>query len=95
MSNFENPENTTNSTGNMKSNNEDFMTIGEAISYMCERLGRISRTTFYRCGYRKMITVRSYGRNKSNGREAVKLCRKSEVDTIIQTIQENPHAENL
>ena len=95
MSNFENPENTTNSTGNMPSNNEDFMTIGEAISYMCEKLGRISRTTFYRCGYRKMITVRSYGRNKSTGREAVKLCRKSEVDYIIQTIQENPHAENL
>jgi hypothetical protein len=42
-----------------------------------------------------MITVRSYGRNKSTGREAVKLCRKSEVDYIIQTIQENPHAENL
>ncbi|MDR8391501.1 hypothetical protein NC796_10145 [Aliifodinibius sp. S!AR15-10] len=95
MSNFENPENTTNPTGNMSSNNEDFMTIGEAISYMCEKLGRISRTTFYRCGYRKMITVRSYGRNKSTGREAVKLCRKSEVDYIIQTIQENPHAENL
>ncbi len=71
------------------------MTIGEAISYMCEKLGRISRTTFYRCGYRKMITVRSYGRNKSTGREAVKLCRKSEVDYIIQTIQENPHGENL
>jgi hypothetical protein len=42
-----------------------------------------------------MITVRSYGRNKSTGREAVKLCRKSEVDEIIQTIQENPHAENI
>ncbi|MFH5884022.1 hypothetical protein ACG2F4_06895 [Halalkalibaculum sp. DA3122] len=95
MSNFENPENTTNPMENMPSNNEDFMTIGEAISYMCEKLGRISRTTFYRCGYRKMITVRSYGRNKSTGREAVKLCRKSEVDYIIQTIQENPHAENL
>ena len=95
MSNFENPENTTNPMENMPSNNEDFMTIGEAISYMCEKLGRISRTTFYRCGYRKMITVRSYGRNKSTGREAVKLCRKSEVDYIIQTIQENPHAENI
>ncbi len=95
MSNFENPENTTNPMENMPSNNEDFMTIGEAISYMCEKLGRISRTTFYRCGYRKMITVRSYGRNKSTGREAVKLCRKSEVDYIIQTIQENPHGENL
>jgi len=95
MSNFENPENTTNPMGNMSSNNEDFMTIGEAIGYMCEKLGRISRTTFYRCGYRKMITVRSYGRNKSTGREAVKLCRKSEVDDAIQTIQENPHAENV
>ena len=95
MSNFENPENTTNPMENMPSSNEDFMTIGEAIGYMCEKLGRISRTTFYRCGYRKMITVRSYGRNKSTGREAVKLCRKSEVDYIIQTIQENPHGENL
>ena len=95
MSNFENPENTTNPIGKMPSSNEDFMTIGEAIGYMCEKLGRISRTTFYRCGYRKMITVRSYGRNKSTGREAVKLCRKSEVDYIIQTIQENPHGENL
>ena len=95
MSNFENPENTNNSSTGTGSNYEDFMTIGEAISYMCEKLGRISRTTFYRCGYRKMITVRSYGRNKSTGREAVKLCRKSEVDYIIQTIQENPHGENL
>ncbi|TYP93521.1 hypothetical protein LX73_1226 [Fodinibius salinus] len=95
MSNFENPENTNNPMGNMQSDSENFMTIGEAISYMCEKLGRISRTTFYRCGYRKMITVRSYGRNKSTGREAVKLCRKSEVDYIIQTIQENPHAENI
>jgi hypothetical protein len=95
MSNFENPENTNNSLTETGSNYEDFMTIGEAISYMCEKLGRISRTTFYRCGYRKMITVRSYGRNKSTGREAVKLCRKSEVDYIIQTIQENPHGENL
>ncbi|WP_141239904.1 hypothetical protein [Fodinibius salipaludis] len=95
MSNFENPENTNNSSTETGSNYEDFMTIGEAISYMCEKLGRISRTTFYRCGYRKMITVRSYGRNKSTGREAVKLCRKSEVDYIIQTIQENPHGENL
>ena len=95
MSNFENPENTHNSSTETGSNYEDFMTIGEAISYMCEKLGRISRTTFYRCGYRKMITVRSYGRNKSTGREAVKLCRKSEVDYIIQTIQENPHGENL
>lgn len=95
MSNFENPESTNNSSTGTGSNYEDFMTIGEAISYMCEKLGRISRTTFYRCGYRKMITVRSYGRNKSTGREAVKLCRKSEVDYIIQTIQENPHGENL
>ena len=74
---------------------EIFMSIGEAISYMCEKLGRISRTSFYRCGYREMLTVRSYGRNMHNGRKAIKLCKKSEVDYLIRLIQENPHGENL
>jgi hypothetical protein len=95
MSNSENMPNNPTHLSEGNKNQDQLMTIGEAISYMCEKLGRISRTTFYRCGYRKMITVRSYGRNKSTGREAVKLCRKSEVDYIIQTIQENPHGENL
>ncbi|MEL7832778.1 hypothetical protein [Fodinibius sp. Rm-B-1B1-1] len=95
MSNSENMPNNPTHLSEGNENQDQLMTIGEAISYMCEKLGRISRTTFYRCGYRKMITVRSYGRNKSTGREAVKLCRKSEVDYIIQTIQENPHGENL
>ena len=95
MSNFENPEKTNSSSAGMDSNHEDFMTIGEAIGYMCEKLGRISRTSFYRCGYRNMLTVRSYGRNMQNGRKAIKLCRKSEVDTLIRLIQENPHGENL
>jgi len=95
MSNSENMPNNPTHLSKGNKNQDQLMTIGEAISYMCEKLGRISRTTFYRCGYRKMITVRSYGRNKSTGREAVKLCRKSEVDYIIQTIQENPHGENL
>ena len=95
MSNFENPENTNSSSVGMDSNHEDFMTIGEAIGYMCEKLGRISRTSFYRCGYRNMLSVRSYGRNMQNGRKAIKLCRKSEVDTLIRLIQENPHGENL
>jgi hypothetical protein len=95
MSNSENMQNSPTHLSEGNKNQDQLMTIGEAISYMCEKLGRISRTTFYRCGYRKMITVRSYGRNKSTGREAVKLCRKSEVDYIIQTIQENPHGENL
>lgn len=78
-----------------QSHDEVFMTIGEAISYMCTKLGRISRTSFYRCGYREMLTVRSYGRNRNTGRKAIKLCRKSEVDSLIQLIQENPHGENL
>ncbi|MDZ7692077.1 MAG: hypothetical protein U5K69_13260 [Balneolaceae bacterium] len=95
MSNFENPDNPLSPVPNNPSDNEDFMTIGEAISYICEQLGRISRTTFYRCGYRKMMTVRSYGRNIKNGRKAIKLCRKSEVDYLITLIRENPHGENL
>lgn len=81
--------------GSIESPDEIFMTIGEAIGYMCEKLGRISRTSFYRCGYREMMTVRSYGRNRNNGKKAIKLCRKSEVDGLIQLIRENPHAENL
>lgn len=95
MSNFENPEEINYLPAGTGSNQEDFMTIGEAISYMCEQLGRISRTSFYRCGYRKMLTVRSYGRNIQNGRKAIKLCRKSEVDDLITLIRENPQAENL
>ena len=95
MSNFENPEETNYLPEETGSNQEDFMTIGEAISYICEQLGRISRTSFYRCGYRKMLTVRSYGRNIQNGRKAIKLCRKSEVDDLITLIRENPQAENL
>jgi len=78
-----------------ENSDEIFMSIGEAISYMCEKLGRISRTSFYRCGYREMMTVRSYGRNIKNGRKAIKLCKKSEVDNLIRLIQDNPHAENL
>mgnify|MGYP000162143820 CR=1 FL=1 len=95
MSNLENLENTNRSPVKKESSNENFMTIGETISYMCEKLGRISRTSFYRCGYREMLTVRSYGRNKKNGRSAIKLCRKSEVDNLINLIRENPQVENL
>ncbi len=95
MSNFENPENQPSPVPNNPSQSEDFMTIGEAISYMCEQLGRISRTSFYRCGYRELLTVRSYGRNIQNGRKAIKLCKKSEVDNIIRLIRDNPQAENL
>ena len=95
MSNLENITSSSGSTSNPESENEDFMTIGEAIGYMCEKLGRISRTSFYRCGYRQMLTVRSYGRNRNTGRKAIKLCRKSEVDRLIRLIQENPHGENL
>jgi hypothetical protein len=95
MSNFENPEQTNHLPTETGCNEENFMTIGEAIGYMCEQLGRISRTSFYRCGYRKMLTVRSYGRNIQNGRKAIKLCRKSEVDDLITLIRENPQAENL
>ncbi len=87
--------NTNGSPVKKESGNENYMTIGETISYMCEKLGRISRTSFYRCGYREMLTVRSYGRNKKNGRTAIKLCRKSEVDKIILTILQNPQLDGL
>lgn len=90
-----NQSNIPDQNGSVESPDEIFMTIGEAIGYMCEKLGRISRTSFYRCGYREMMTVRSYGRNIKNGRTAIKLCRKSEVDDLIQLIRENPHDENL
>lgn len=79
----------------IESTDEILLSIGETISYMCEKLGRISRTSFYRCGYREMLTVRSYGRNMHNGRKAIKLCRKSEVDNLIRLIQDNPQGENL
>jgi len=74
------------------STSEDLlMTIGEAINYMCEQLGGISRTSFYRNGYRNMLRVRNYARNIQTGTKANARCFKSEVDEAIRIIKENPH----